>query len=120
MNEIKELREEFKKYGDKFTQMGYNPETEMYLYKRKLPAGVTYYEVFKRRIGHEYKQTDKKCITYPGNEDFGQWAKCCRSLDMAMEYYNNGIKRENLQGDRNFSHFLPKDDISIHFEVKAH
>ena len=61
----------------------------MYLYKRVQPLGVVYYEVFKRKIGHEYKQLDKKCIMYPGNKDFGKWAWCCSTKERAIMYYNN-------------------------------
>ncbi|MDH6342928.1 hypothetical protein M2480_002046 [Parabacteroides sp. PFB2-12] len=90
---IRELPKEFTKFGDTFRQEGYNPATEMYLYSRTLEAdpSVIYYEVFKRKIGNEYKQPDKKCVRYPGNEDFGKWAKCCRDREKAKQYYDNGV-----------------------------
>jgi len=92
MKQIRELRNEFIKQGDMFIQEGYNPNTQMYLYRRLIGGNpdIVYYEVFKKKIGHLYKSPEK-CIRYPGNEDFGKWAKCCRNYDKAKEYFNKGI-----------------------------
>ena len=90
---IEELPTEFKKFGDQFTQIGYNEVTGMYLYKRVRPTGMTYYEVFKRRIGNVYRQVDKPCVLYPTNEAFGIWAWCSSYLGRTMKYYN----AENLR-----------------------
>ena len=50
MEAIKELKKEFIKNKERFIQIGYNPQTEVYLYKRIFPGGAIVYEVFKRKI----------------------------------------------------------------------
>lgn len=50
MEAIKELGKEFIKNKERFIQIGYNPQTEVYLYKRIFPGGAIIYEVFKRKI----------------------------------------------------------------------
>ena len=37
MEAIKELKKEFIKNKERFIQIGYNPQTEVYLYKRIFP-----------------------------------------------------------------------------------
>jgi len=88
----RELLKEFVKLGDKFTQMGFNEQTQMYLYKRVLSCGVTYYEVFRRklRVGVKYN-SGKEYEVYPSDENFGVWAKCCSNYESAKRYFDNGI-----------------------------
>lgn len=84
-NTIKELEQTFFRFGDKFTQIGYNPSTDMYLYRRELSTGPVYYEVFKRKINAYYT------VSYPKDAAFGRWAKCCRRLEDAERHYNEGL-----------------------------
>ena len=88
MNEIitPPLQKNFRRGGEDFAQIGYNPATEMYLYRRVLPSGPVYYEVFQRKINKRFN-----CESYPGDESFGKWAMCCQKLDKATAYFNNGL-----------------------------
>ena len=45
MEAIKELKKEFIKNKERFIQIGYNPQTEVYLYKRIFPLLAIVYEV---------------------------------------------------------------------------
>ena len=53
-----------------------------------------YYEVFKRKIipdikvveGKFVKSNDNFHVKYPGNEDFGKWARNCSTYEDAMKY----------------------------------
>ena len=56
--------------------------------------GYTYYEVFKRKLTpicidfekRIYSDTETK-TRYPNNEDFGKWAWCYESFDLARNKY---------------------------------
>ena len=88
---IRELPIEFTKSGDKFTQVGFNETTRIYMYERVLKIdGAVYYEVFERKIGNAYKSAEK-IVRYPTDECFGAWAKCCSTYKAAKQYFDNGI-----------------------------
>lgn len=72
---MKELLENFEKYGNKYTQVKKSETAYMY----KVESGtMTYYEVFLRK-----ENTQFGCISYPGNSAFGLWAWCC-DLEKAL------------------------------------
>ena len=87
MNSLKELPEEFTRNGQTFTQIGYNPKTEICVYKRSYPSGGIGYEVFKRKINKRFH-----CVSYPGDESFGRWALYVVNHQEAMRYMENGLK----------------------------
>lgn len=81
MEPIKELEKEFTKNKEVFTQVGYNPETEVYIYKREFPRGAIVFEVFKRRVNRRFN-----CVSYPSNEAFGYWAMTFPKYETALPY----------------------------------
>ncbi|MDH6343157.1 hypothetical protein M2480_001783 [Parabacteroides sp. PFB2-12] len=85
--EIRELPKEFTKNKEVFTQIGYNPETQVYLYKRTFPRGAVVYEVFKRRINKRFN-----CVSYPGDEAFGFWALTFPKYEQAKAHMDKGLK----------------------------
>lgn len=89
----RELDKKFTKHGDLFTQI--EKGDNYYIYKRELEHSV-YYEVFKRKVSkvNDYiKKYDTKgkyegfddFVQYPNDEQFGQWAYCCGSLEQAQK-----------------------------------
>ena len=42
------------------------------------------FEVFKHK-----ENTQFDCVSYPGNEAFGQWAWSCRTIDAALKLLNS-------------------------------
>lgn len=86
MEAIKELKKEFIKNKERFIQIGYNPQTEVYLYKRIFPGGAIVYEVFKRKINKRFN-----CVSYPGNNAFGYWALTFPKYEQARYYLDNGF-----------------------------
>ena len=78
MEAIKELKKEFIKNKERFIQIGYNPQTEVYLYKRIFPGGAIVYEVFNY-------------VSYPGNNAFGYWALTFPKYEQARYYLDNGF-----------------------------
>ena len=83
MEAIKELKKEFIKNKERFIQIGYNPQTEVYLYKRIFPGGAIVYEVFKRKINKRFN-----CVSYPGNNAFGYWALTFPKYEQARYHLN--------------------------------
>lgn len=83
MEQIKELQQEFTHRGNMYTQL--QASKTMYLYEVSTPHEDKYYEVFKRKINSRFK-----CVSYPGNESFGIWAKCVNTKDRAYELFNMG------------------------------
>ena len=59
MEAIKELGKEFIKNKERFIQIGYNPQTEVYLYKRIFPGGAIVYDVFKRKINNRFNYVEQ-------------------------------------------------------------
>ena len=86
MEAIKELKKEFIKNKERFIQIGYNPQTEVYLYKRIFPGGAIDYEVFKRKINKRIN-----CVSYPNNNAFGFWALTFPKDEQARYYLDNGF-----------------------------
>lgn len=85
MDRIKELEKEFKRKGSHFLQL--HASGKMYVYQVTTKEKHVFYEVFERRINTRFG-----CISYPGDESFGIWAKCVNTLERAMHFFNNGIK----------------------------
>jgi len=93
---IYRLPTKFTKWGQVFTKVKEGLYT--LIYARSDQNGIIAYEVFKRRStrlregslgtqkGGKYEGYDQKEL-YPGNEDFGKWAKCCMDLEKAEEYF---------------------------------
>ena len=86
MEVIKELEKEFIKNKERIVQIGYNPQTKVYLYKRIFPRGAIVYEVFKRRINKRFN-----CISYSGDNAFGYWALTFPKYEQARYYLDNGF-----------------------------
>lgn len=89
------LRDEFTKYGDKFTVEAKNEATGMYCYRRVTPEGSVYFEVFKAPIttgpdGSRYEY-------YPRSSHFGFGSALCirgdekRARDKVDFYLRNGF-----------------------------
>lgn len=86
---IRELKR-FKKYGDVFTQIGYNPNTNLYLYKRvgkgvkghpQKQFDIISYEVVK---GREFADQNGNVVkVYPCSSDFGVYALYFQSEELA-------------------------------------
>lgn len=79
---------EFKKWGNTFRRIAYNPITDVFLFKRTSSEGrVVCYEAVKPRIRN-------KTRCYPSAEDFGVYGKCLLDTpfgrEKAARYLNNG------------------------------
>lgn len=104
------LQTTFRKFGDTFTQIAYNPATEMYLYRREQPGGIVYYEVFckqfQQKLGYDI---------YPRSSIFGfGCALCIRGVDYdkAEWYLNNGFEKgrynERAETARIYNHVFDR------------
>ena len=65
------------------------------IYEQEVTPEIKYYEVFILQIRKEktikFKAGDKKIEAgemWPNNEAFGKWAWTCRTLERAMERFN--------------------------------
>ncbi|MEI6174280.1 MAG: hypothetical protein WCR01_11055 [Bacteroidota bacterium] len=61
------------------------------IYRQDVPPDLTYFEVFKIKIGKERTFKGKTLPhreMFPGNEAFGDTAWSCKTLETAMERYN--------------------------------
>lgn len=90
METIKELQVEFTRKGWHYLQIGRNDER--YLYQVTTTENHVFYEVFKRKLGKTFDRTGLY-VQYPGNEDFGVWAKCVNCLEKAKYYLDNGFAK---------------------------
>ena len=84
---IDELRA-FTKWNDTFTRIAYNPETDVFIFRRTNKDGnVTCYEVVKPRL-----RDGIRC--YPSSDDFGTFGFCFanseRDRARAFEFLKNG------------------------------
>lgn len=91
ITEVRELQKEFTKNGEKFTQIAYNPDTQIYIYKREHPAGMVAYEVFKRKINKHFMMQGSY-VAYPGDNAFGKWALYIVKYEDAVKHMDKGIK----------------------------
>ena len=87
---ILELQEKFSKRREVFTRI--KRGRGAMIYARTDPQGIIAYEVFKIKTRNAEKHLDwtkdyDRREIYPGNEDFGEWAWCCKSLDRAMWHF---------------------------------
>ena len=89
-NVMRELEKEFIGIGEvkghKFTQIyaskwGFIYEVDT--------GGRKYYEVFKRRLNHQYN-----IVSYPGSKSFGKWAWTIGSLEKAKQKLLSFEKQE--------------------------
>lgn len=93
------LEKDFRSKGFHFEQIGSSVEYDeelgresgMYLYRCTAKKGATHYEVFERRVNVLYNT-----VTYPSDECFGKWAKCCRKLERAQAYLREGLNAESI------------------------
>ena len=91
------LEPEFTKKGDTFRQIHNNGIA--FIYERTM-GGTKCYEVFRRTLkstrgtlyGKHASGEYSHYEVYPGNEQFGRWAWCCKTLDRALERFKS-IKR---------------------------
>jgi len=96
---MKELELSFRTKERTFEQVACRIEDEqkdgvlvvrgMYVYKVTSKYGSECFEVFRRRVNTMYQT-----ISYPRDSAFGVWAKCCSSLELAMEYFDDQQKWE--------------------------
>lgn len=91
-SQIKKLPLNFEQKGDTFEQVF---ESETHYVYRRIHAETDYFEVFIKKLvdcavfdeaKHKLVSSGQKKERYPGEEDFGLWAWCCRNFDNAMEY----------------------------------
>lgn len=73
------------------------------IYEQEVTPEIKYYEVFKLRERKEriviFTGVDKKIEAgerWPRNEDFGEWAWSCRTLDRAMERFHE-LENETIK-----------------------
>ena len=62
-----------------------------FIYEQVYSKGVNYYEVFKKVIAKETTIQGNfipEHISFPGNEDFGNWAWVYRSKEKAIKKFN--------------------------------
>lgn len=93
------LRVDFISKGFHFEQIGSTVEYDsvlgrdagIYLYRCTAKYGSIHYEVFEHRVNSMYNT-----VTYPSDECFGKWAKCCRKLDRATKYLHGGINAADV------------------------
>lgn len=97
------LRDEFTKYGDRFTKIDYNPANGMYCYRRTISDGSTYYEVFKAiKTKDEHGKTYER---YPSSAQFGFGTALCIRGDEACTqakiafYMANGFDAGRFKND---------------------
>lgn len=84
---------EFGKYGEKFSLI--KCRGNAFLYERG-SGGIKYYEVWRKRYGSQHPKSKSKLKIYkrPGEEDFGQWAWCFKSLDAAERKFVTIMREE--------------------------
>ena len=70
------------------------------IYRQEVTPGIQYFEVFKIKVRKErilkVKGVEKKIEAaemWPRDEDFGVWAWSCRTLERAMERFNELEKK---------------------------
>lgn len=89
------LRDEFTKFGDRFTKIAHNEVNGMYCYKRTTSDGLAYYEVFKAAKTKDENGNDYE--RYPKSSEFGFGAALClrgdetRTADKIAFYMANGL-----------------------------
>lgn len=77
--------------GDNFQKIDHNPDLNIYLYKRTLPNGTIYYEVFKAR--NTGTEENPVYDGYPGSQQFGKSAMCIpeHRKEKAYQILKNGF-----------------------------
>lgn len=66
------------------------------IYEQEVTPEIKYYEVFRIKVRKEriikFKGVEKKIEAgemWPGDEAFGKWAWTCRTLERAMDRFND-------------------------------
>ena len=77
MTQIKELKTVLRKGGFDY-RLVYSNDLG-YIYVQSDNGKTVAFEVFKRKINTYFN-----CVSFPGNEAFGQWAWTYRTLDEAI------------------------------------
>ena len=91
-----QLADNLRKNGFNYTKV--LPDGRKCIYEQLVPPNLKYYEVFKVQDRPEVVfngNTIPAREVYPGNEDFGNTAWSCRTLDDAMLRFNKigkGVK----------------------------
>ncbi len=75
------LREHIRKNGFDYHQV--KATDKGYIYMQKDGEKTVAFEVFKHK-----ENTQFDCVSFPGNEAFGQWAWTYRNIDEAIERLN--------------------------------
>jgi len=98
MGEIEKLPLKLRKNGFSYTQVCRGWRS--FVYEQSVTPEIKYYEVFELRIqpeceikGYFYPAKER----FPGNEDFGKWAWTCRTLERAMERFNELERMEDVK-----------------------
>ncbi len=76
---MKDLEIKLSKNGFDYNQVFKNQIGYIYCQKIKNTNTILGYEVFKR-VENNYFD----CVSFPGNEAFGFWAKSCHSIERCM------------------------------------
>ena len=79
---MKELKTHIRKNGFDYEQVVKSDKG--YIYSQRLGSKIVAYEVFKRVENKYYN-----CISFPGNEAFGDWAWTYPTLELAEKKLNN-------------------------------
>lgn len=77
------LKDKFKKYGDSFELVSKNESNRMYCYRRTIPEGIVYFEVFRSTLVKDEK--GEVYESYPSSSQFGASAWCIRDGEHALE-----------------------------------
>lgn len=89
---VKPLRDTFDGIGQvrgyKFTQI--SKTNSAYVYEVN-SGDMIYYEVFRKRINHQYG-----CISYPTNKAFGIWAFTTPNIERAFELLNDLSNNDSI------------------------
>ena len=89
MGKVEKLPLKLRKNGFNYTQVCRGWRS--FVYEQLITPEIKYFEVFELRIQPEREKFGKLYPTkerFPGNEDFGVWAWTCRTLEKAMERFN--------------------------------
>lgn len=80
---LRELSQTFEQNGNKYTQIAFNGER--YIYQVDAQDNTLYYEVFERKINRSFN-----LVSYPTDNNFGNWAKCVTNLERAKKLFDFG------------------------------
>ena len=82
---MKQLQKQFEGRGEvkgySFNQLFATDKA--YIYALSDENGISHYEVFKH-----VENTQFNCISYPRSNSFGIWAWCTKSIERAMDKFN--------------------------------